>query len=305
MLIKKVDTFAGHRDCVYALAPGSEPAQFFSAGADGQVVRWRLDKPDLGRLVARIPSSVYAITYDETHELLWVGQNYEGLHLIQPDQQRETHSVKLTTAAIFDIQLIDDLALLALSDGVVIVLDTSPLPEAPPVVRKHLKASNKSARSISIRPDKNEFAVGYSDNDIRIFDLQSLELKHLIAAHTNSVFTVCYSPDSRYLLSAGRDAHLKIWDVAQHYKPLESIPAHLFAINHIAYHPDGTLFATCSMDKSVKVWDAQTFRLLKVIDRARHAGHGTSVNKLWWSSFHQQLVSCGDDKLISVWEVSR
>jgi WD40 repeat protein len=57
------------------------------------------------------------------------------------------------------------------------------------------------------------------------------------------------------------------------------------------------------MDKSIKIWDAATFRLLKVIDRARHAGHGTSINKLLWTNFNNQLVSAGDDKRISVWDI--
>jgi WD40 repeat protein len=57
------------------------------------------------------------------------------------------------------------------------------------------------------------------------------------------------------------------------------------------------------MDKSIKIWDATTFRLLKVIDRARHAGHGTSINKLLWTNFNNQLVSASDDKRISVWDI--
>jgi WD repeat-containing protein 61 len=57
------------------------------------------------------------------------------------------------------------------------------------------------------------------------------------------------------------------------------------------------------MDKSIKIWDANTLQLLKVIDKARHAGHGTSVNKLWWSGHRQQLVSASDDRSISVWEI--
>jgi WD40 repeat protein len=44
-------------------------------------------------------------------------------------------------------------------------------------------------------------------------------------------------------------------------------------------------------------------RLLKVIDRARHAGHGTSVNKVLWTSHEDQLVSASDDRTISIWNI--
>jgi WD40 repeat protein len=57
------------------------------------------------------------------------------------------------------------------------------------------------------------------------------------------------------------------------------------------------------MDKSIKVWDTEELKLLKVIDRARHAGHGTSVNKLLWTGFNNQLVSASDDRTISLWQI--
>jgi len=57
------------------------------------------------------------------------------------------------------------------------------------------------------------------------------------------------------------------------------------------------------MDKSIKVWDAETFQLLKVIDKARHAGHGTSINKVLWTNFNNLLLSASDDRSISTWDI--
>ncbi|QJW88344.1 WD40 repeat domain-containing protein [Spirosoma taeanense] len=299
MIIEKLDTFGGHRDSVYALERGPQPEQFFSTGGDGMVVRWQLDRPDLGELVARVPASVYALALHPTSGLLWVGQNYEGLHLIDPAQKQEVASLKLTSAAIFDIKFYRNDAFAALADGVVAVIDTELL-----VVRKHLKASDQSARCIAVNPVERELAVGYSDNSVRIFDLVSYDLKRVIPAHTNSVFTVVYSPDFRFLLTAGRDAHLKVWDAENQYVLSQDVVAHMFAINHLVYNPEGNLLATASMDKSIKIWDAETFRLLKVVDRARHAGHGTSINRLLWTAYDNQLLSASDDRTISVWKLS-
>ncbi|QIP17284.1 WD40 repeat domain-containing protein [Spirosoma aureum] len=299
MIIEKIDTFGGHRDCVYALERGPQPNQVFSSGADGLVVRWQLDRPDLGELVAKVPASVYALALHPTTGLLWVGQNYEGLHLIDPVQKVEVSSLKLTSAAIFDIKFYKNDVIIALSDGVVVVVDSESL-----AIKKHLKASDQSARCLSVNPVEREVAVGYSDHGVRIFDLATYDLKRIIPAHTNSVFTVLYSPDFRFLLTAGRDAHLKVWDVEHEYALQQEVVAHMFAINHLTYNPTGTLFATASMDKSIKIWDAETYRLLKVVDRARHAGHGTSVNKLLWTDYHNQLLSASDDRTISVWKVA-
>lgn len=294
--VQKIDTFSGHRDCVYALQPALQPNHFFSAGGDGMVVHWDLTRPDWGEVVAQVPASVYAIAYDSIHTQLWVGQNYEGIQRIAPYEKQTISSIRLTSAAIFDIQFFEDQAFIALSDGVVTVMDKDRF-----AVRKHLKAGAQSARCISINPVSREFAVGYSDHTIRIFGLDDHLLHHTLVSHTNSVFTVHYSPDGRYLLSGSRDAHLKVWNVTDNYQLHQDVVAHLFAINHMVYSPDARWVATCSMDKSIKIWDAETFRLLKVIDRARHAGHGTSINKLLWSEVENQLISAGDDKRIAVW----
>jgi WD40 repeat protein len=78
----------------------------------------------------------------------------------------------------------------------------------------------------------------------------------------------------------------------------------MYAINHLAFSPDNKHFVTCSMDKSIKVWDAEKLALLKVIDRSRHAGHGTSVNKVLWTNYDNQLLSASDDRTISVWSIN-
>jgi WD40 repeat protein len=300
MQVEKIDTFSGHRDCVYTLEGAVEDCQFFSAGGDGLVVRWDLTKPDAGELFAQIPASIYALCLDKSNNHLWVGQNFDGIHLIDLENQQEVGSIKITSSYIFDIKIWKNNAFVGLSDGTIVVMDVINF-----AVKKHIKASDNSVRNIAINPVSNEFAVAYSDFSVKIFDLQDFSLKLVLNHHANSVFSVCYSPDYQYLLSAGRDAHLKIWNVDNDYQMQQDIAAHLFAINDIKYSPDGTLFATCSMDKSIKVWDAERFKLLKVIDKARHAGHGTSINKLWWSKYENQLVAGSDDKRISVWKISQ
>ena len=297
--VEKLDTFGGHKEPVYTLAKASDKHHFFSAAGDGLVVRWNLEKPDLGELIARVPNSIYALAFDEKNQQLWVGQNYEGIHIINPKTKEEISSIKISNEAIFDIKLTDKLAFVASGDGIISVIDLATFS-----FKKHIKASDKSVRCLAINLVEREFAAGYSDNTIGIFDLTDFSLKKVIDAHTNSVFSLTYSPDFRFLLSGGRDAHLKIWNVEENYSLEKAIPAHLYTLNHIEYSPNGERFCTCSMDKAIKIWDAENFKLLKVIDRARHAGHGTSVNKLLWTTYNNELISCSDDRTISVWQVN-
>lgn len=296
--VEKIDTFTGHRDCVYTLEKSGEQHRFFSAAGDGFVVRWNLEKPDVGDLIAKVGHSVYSMAYLSEKNTLWIVENFEGIHEIDVVSKQEMRSLKLAPTNYFDIQIYQNQAFVAGGDGVISVIDVENLG-----FKKHIKASEMSVRCLAINPVEREFAAGFSDNTIKIFNLQTFELKKVIEAHSNSVFALKYSPDFRFLLSGSRDARLKIWNVEQNYSLEHEIVAHTFAINHIVFSPDDKYFATCSMDKSVKIWDAETFKLLKVIDRARYAGHGTSVNKLFWSEYDNQIVSGSDDRTISVWKL--
>jgi WD40 repeat protein len=296
--IQKLHTLKGHRDCVYTLQSSDKPSIFFSGAGDGMIVKWDMELTDEGERIAQLPNSVYALHYMAEKDLLIAGHNYEGIHLLDWRNKKEISSLRLGPSAIFDIRSFGNDCLVASGDGSVTVVDMEHL-----TIRKKLLHSEKSARTIAINPVYGEVAVGYSDNFIRVFRLDDFSLKHGWQAHTNSVFTLCYSPDFRFLLSGSRDARLKSWGVEANYGLFKEVAAHLYAINHIVFSPDSKHFVSCSLDKSIKVWQAADLTLLKVIDKARHAGHGTSVNKLLWSSFNNQLVSASDDRTISIWDV--
>src|SRR6185295_8753407 len=91
------------------------------------------------------------------------------------------------------------------------------------------KLCNEKARSININYVTSEIAVAAGDCNVRIYDLISLEEKKTFIAHQLSANIVTYSPGGKLLLTGGRDAHLKIWDVKD-YELIKSIPAHNYAI---------------------------------------------------------------------------
>jgi WD40 repeat protein len=294
---RKLNTLTGHKDCIYTLTPYNTPNKFFSASGDGMVVLWDLLHPEEGQLIARLPNSIYALQYVPSVDLLVAGHNYEGIHLLNVENKRETGSLKLTESAIFDIQYHKEFLYVGTGEGDLLKIDPASL-----TIQSRVRASERSLRSISISEARGEIAAGYSDNRVRIFDLD-LNFKKEFEAHSNSVFTVRFSPDGKHLVTGSRDARLKFWNVASGYEKEDEIVAHMFAINHLDYSPDAKHFVTCSLDKTIKVWDASERKLLKVVDRARHGGHVTSVNKVLWTAYQDQILSASDDRTISVWHM--
>jgi WD40 repeat protein len=156
---------------------------------------------------------------------------------------------------------------------------------------------------LALASQKQHLALGFSDHSIQVLDLAAGAVPIArLDSHSNSVFALGYSPDEKTLVSGARDAHLKFWNTAD-YLLEENIVAHLYAINYLSFREDGKYLVTCSMDKSLKIWDCTTRNLLKVIDKARNAGHGTSINKVFWSTYSGVIVSVSDDRSVAIWQI--
>jgi WD40 repeat protein len=166
------------------------------------------------------------------------------------------------------------------------------------------KLSEQKVRNIDFNYVTSEIAVALGDCTILVFDLYTLEVKTDFIAHQLAANVVRYSPDGKFLLTGGRDAHLNIWQTDS-YELIKSIPAHNWAIYDIVFNPDTTLFATASRDKTIKIWDAKTYQLLHRITKENNEAHTHSVNKLLWSTYNNYLVSVGDDKVVMVREINR
>ncbi len=295
--VNKLHTLTGHNDCIYALVEGSDPRYFYTGSGDGMVVEWDLDNPKDGKLVAKVDHSVYALEVDKERNMLFIGHNFEGIHAIDLETNKEVWSVKVSEQSIFDIKAVGNELYVGTGDGVISILDIE-----KKSIKKHVKVGKKSVRVMAVDPSKRQLAVGLSDNSIQIFNLGEFTPIHKLEAHNNSVFALSYSPATSMLISGGRDAYINVWDTKS-YALQESIIAHMYAINFLAFREDGEYFVTCSMDKSIKVWDSNSLKLLKVIDKNRYAGHGTSINKVIWSTYNQSVIAVSDDRNISIWNL--
>lgn len=312
MQITRVHACTGHRAAVYALARGRDDRHFLTAAGDGWVVEWNLDDLETGKLIASTETQLFSLCALPDGHTILAGNMNGGLHWIVRDQPEQNRNILHHKKGIYDILALGKYVFTAGGDGLFTRWDMETARSL-----ESIQLSSQALRAIAYSDKNHEIAVGASDHNIYFLDADTLELKSTIEqAHSNSVFTLAWSPDQSLLLSGGRDAWLRIWESPSlpstvsrppftvHRKPSPQTPseaAHLFTLNHIAFSPDGLLFATASRDKTIKIWDAQTYTLLKVIDTMRHGGHINSVNRLLWVA--DCLVSASDDRSAVVWRI--
>jgi WD40 repeat protein len=296
--VAKVAHFSGHKGAVFTLCKSVNDFCIYSGGDEGYVAEWNLKTKGDGKLVVQTPRPVYSLCADRADMKLYCGTAAGNLHVVDLISGREIRNMEAHTNGIYDIQQTEDNLITAGGDGRICVWRKSDM-----ALLYACQSSDKSARVISLHPNQSQLAVGFSDYKIRFYSMADLQLNSTLDAHSNSVFALSFSQSGQYLLSGGRDAMLKSWNVQDGFSLTNDIPAHTLQIKCIAFSPDYSLFATTSMDKTIKIWDSGTMQLLKVIDKARNDSHTNSINKLLWMK-NDTIVTCSDDRQIMVFELT-
>lgn len=301
ILSEKKFQLNGHTGCIYSIAAGESDETVFSAGSEGMVVKWNLKEIEHPVAVANVKGQIFSLLFIPELNHIVIGTLYGSMYVIDLKEKKEIHNISYHNQIVYDIKFLphekEPEILVCTKDGMLSVWNTDYK------LLRTIQISAEALRQVNFNYHTQEIAIGASDSNVYILNMNDFTVKKELKAARNSVFSVCYSPDGKYLLTGSRDARLYVWDVENNYSLAEEISAHLYTVNDITYICDGKLFATASRDKTIKIWDAKTFKLKRVLDKEKYNGHHGSVNKILWNENRQLLYSVSDDHTINVWDI--
>ena len=294
----RATTLAGHSNPIYAVIAHPFEPLLYTAGNDKGIVEWDLNTKTHQRIFNQILHTVYCLEIIPENNLLIAGCNDGNICFF--DLKSTKLIGKLNTgSAVFSLQFISHKReLLATTDrGTFLIID--------PLERKiihQFQSGIQKVRSFTYHQQQNLLVSVSNDQLVRIYHLKDYGYIDEFYGHKVGIGAVAFSPDGKYLLTGGRDAHLKVWEVNT-WECKQDFAAHLFAIYKIIYHPTAPYYATASRDKSIKIWraeDGSLFRNLS-IDKAKE-GHRLSVNDICWTPNGEHLLSVSDDKMFKIWD---
>ncbi|EDN93035.1 hypothetical protein SS1G_08900 [Sclerotinia sclerotiorum 1980 UF-70] len=122
--------------------------------------------------------------------------------------------------------------------------------------------------------------------------LQTLE------GHSNSVYSVAFSPDGTKVASSSYDQTIRLWDTTTG-ESLQTLEGHSNSVTSVAFSPDGTKVASGSHDKTIRLWDTITGESLQTLE-----GHSNWVSSVAFSPDGTKVASGSHDKTIRLWDTT-
>ncbi|MBW2708813.1 MAG: WD40 repeat domain-containing protein [Deltaproteobacteria bacterium] len=172
------------------------------------------------------------------------------------------------------------------------------------VIRGQIGAGDEGKiYAAALSPDNEWMAVGGwlaknpSERDaIRLYHFPTGRLAGLLKGHDNVVFSLAFSPDSRFLASGSADKTVRVWDVSRK-RAVHTLKGHKNYIYALAWFPDGKRLISGSFDHTLMIWDPKTGRRIKTL-----TGHGDDVVSVAVSPDGRHIVSGSDDKTLRLWD---
>lgn len=127
-----------------------------------------------------------------------------------------------------------------------------------------------------------------------------------IQGHTNTVYSVAFSPTGKTLASGGADKTIRLWDVAtKQRRALIRTPE---KVASLAFSPNGRTLASGGFDASITLWNVAPneagmieARKLTTFEKS----HTTSVQNMAFSPDGETLATVASrDDVIRLWDVS-
>ncbi len=283
----------GHSESVVSIQFGKEPNIFYSAGSDGKVLRWNLDRLDeLPTVVYQGPHLIRSIDLSHDGQWILVVTRDKGVALVAlEDLLSESGGVAFDPEPVQSAVFFpNELKYLTVNDQGELKIKgyAVDLPSAGKVQSR--------ANALAIKPDNNDIYAGLQQGDVVVFGKEGIE--QIEGKDHYAINALDISADQKLLIIGRELGDALIWDIEKK-KVIRTISGHQSAVTDVDFHPDQNTVLTASRDGTVKIWDIyDPKKLPQVLD-----DHLSWVLTASFDPSGNKVISGSADNFIRVWPI--
>jgi len=164
-------------------------------------------------------------------------------------------------------------------------------------------------RSLAFSPDSKTLLSSSNDRTVRLWDIETGRLLHLLTGHRDRIKCVGMSPDGQLLLSCSADGQVRAWDrnLLTHKKTGDShyivkASSKVITLTNalpISPNPQCPIFATGAEHGKISIWNLKTGQWQRTIQ-----AHSSPILSLAFSADGQWLASGSQNYTIKLWDLN-
>ncbi|CAB3982161.1 TAF5-like RNA polymerase II p300 CBP-associated factor-associated factor 65 kDa subunit 5L [Paramuricea clavata] len=131
------------------------------------------------------------------------------------------------------------------------------------------------------------------DDDIAKTSSETLTLR----AHSGPVYSVCFSQDNSFMLSASEDLSVRLWTMNSYTNRVSYI-GHNYPVWHVDLSNLDVYFVSASMDQTARLWNLEYNYPLRIF-----AGHTSSVDTAKFHPNCTYIATASADQTCRLWDV--
>lgn len=165
--------------------------------------------------------------------------------------------------------------------------------EAAPA--KLLDGHENAVQSLATDQSGAWLASGGADKSVKLWSLETRELKRTYRNHADFVTALAFSQDSSLIAAGGLDGSIRIWPVSGS-RALRTFNAHKSRVTSLAFSANSELLASAAEDGSVRVRGLKQSRPFWTLSSMEHGARA-----LTFDTEGRQLITGGKDGTVTLW----
>lgn len=279
-----------HDAAIWDIGKSADASMFATASDDGSVCVWN-SSDGAKKYCVDHGEPVYVARFAQKDQILFTGGENGKVNVWNAADGELIQTFDYQSPAwSLDVSPNNEWFAVGLDSGVVNIYMLADLNRQPFRV-----TMSSAVYALTFSHDSKWLGIGTAKGEVRYWNLKE-QFYTVGPAHKNSVFTISFSPDNQFGLSASADSTARLAQLVDGGQKF--ILPHGDWVEDAAFSPDGKWFVTASDDNSVRMWETATG---KEIRRMAHADFAQAVAV---SPDGNWIASTGKDETVRVWDSS-